>query len=1210
MSTPASNATFHGTERFQVLGPLGVGAMCVVHRARDKKLGDVVALKTLKHLDSDSLYRLKQEFRALSAFDHPNLVSFYELLQSDDGWFVTMELVEGVDFLTWCRGEEEGDLSRARTMDTYRSATDLRFGRSAPAGKALDEGNAVTEVIEALPELRLPDLLRLRSTLRQLADGVSALHAGGRIHRDLKPGNVLVTDAGRVVILDFGLVADIDQDYTEGTLHQSIAGSAAYMSPEQAIGSPLSASADWYAVGVMLYEGLTGRWPFSGSLYQILTMKNAMDPPAPADLLDDVPADLNDLCMALLQRDPEARPTGPEVLAALRSHEPGKTSAKLLVPFRYRDDEMATLRAAGAHVQRGRPAVVLVRGPAGSGRTQLVREFVKEANRGGIVSLKGRCYEWENVPYKALDGLIDNLARALRRAPLDIVRALSNEDLSWLAALFPVMARADALDILPADASGVPPEQLAGRAFAQLGTIFDALSADKPLLLFIDDVHWGDADSARALAHLLTERHDRKLLLIVTAASDATGPFLNFLSPRLGESSVGTGIIDLGPLDLRSSALLASAMLGEPADAPQVLTLARASGGMPGNLRELVRQRVTSASQDEQVLDEVRIADIAGLPLTPRRLLELLAVAGGPVGTEVAIVAANLGDQAVNAVSTLRAHRLADVSGAGADALEIGSRVVMDHVLDTTPEPVRQHHHGALAHALEQAGSADPLVLATHWAGAGDGQRAGTVAWLAANRALESGQWAAAVPLLDVALEHGAFPPRELVGIRATLARTHALLGQHADAAQILAKALEKAPESSHPTLQRQQADAWLSMGDVARGEPLVAYLRDAAELPGFAPTGGLLGGGMAAWRRFQQRRRGDAVDVKLRTDVEPDALHKVDVAFAIVHGLGLNDPARAWAYQPNHVQAALDVGEVERVIRAWCAEVTIAVARSITADIDLLSRAEELARTHRSVLGEAYLLDARARVAWFRGESVPTTEVGGQAIQRMRRTARHDGLREPVRTATLHARTLSAEIERVTHDVDALARRGRHDRDPRALVHLLGRIGPYVAAAKRRSPGLRKALGGPLDAVQGPLPGGWGLVGLAHLDLLDGQPEAALKRLASMEERVQSAFVDPWLRTSWARAKGLAARGAGDAREAAAQVALLRRDDRPWASAWADLVEQRYDRAGAALQKLGWSLEQAAAVAHTDGGRTGASGQWLASKGVEDVEGLLRAFT
>lgn len=1206
-STPSTSTTFQGTQRFQVLGPLGVGAMCVVHRARDRELGDVVALKTLKHLDSDSLYRLKQEFRALSAFDHPNLVSFYELLHSSDGWFVTMELVEGVDYLSWSRGKEEGDLSRARTMNTYRSATDLRFGRSAPGGAALEEDNAVTEVIEALPELRLPDLLRLRSTLRQLADGVSALHAGGRIHRDLKPSNVLVNDAGRVVILDFGLVADINQDYTEGTLHQSIAGSAAYMSPEQAIGSPLTEAADWYAVGVMLYEALTGRWPFSGSLYQILTQKNAMDPASPADLLDGVPPDLNDLCMALLQRDPEARPSGGEVLAALRHQEPGRAAPKLLVPFRFRDDELATLRAAQAHCQQGRPAAVLVRGASGSGRTQLVREFVKELNKAGVITLKGRCYEWERVPYKALDGLMDNLARAMRRAPLEIVRALSNEDLSWLAALFPVMARADALDILPADPSTLPREELVQRAFAQLGRMFDALARERPVMLFIDDVQWGDLESAQALAQLMTEQPARKLLLVVTVETGTQSPFLTYLLPRLAQARVGSATIEVGPLDLRASALLAAAMLGQPVESPDVLSVANASGGLPGNLRELVRQRVTASSQDDEtVLDAVRIADIAGLPLPPRRLLELLAVAGGPVPTEVAVVASQLGDQAVNAVSTLRAHRLADVSGAAADALEIGSRIVMDYVVDRTPESVRQSHHKALAKALEQTGQADPLVLAAHYAGAGDPQRAGTVAWLAANRALEGGDWGRAIPLLDIALEHGRWTPRERVAMLATAARTHGLVGQVHEASALLAKAIDGAPEISKPTLQRQQAEQWLTAGNLAEADPMLAILQEQAGLAAFPR--GILSGGMTAWRRFQQRRRGQSFDSKLRTDVDPDALHKVDVAWSCVGPLAVLDPERAWSYQPVHLTTALDVGEVERVMRALCEEVVIQVARELGADRAPLQRVDELARTHRSPLGSAYLASATARIAWLSGDVGATISASAEAEKLLRRMARPVWQRQGHRLDRVSAQAVAGQIDAAAAEVDQLARRARHNRNARQLVEVLGRLGPVVAAAKGQGAALHDALAPMLDKVSAPRTGGWGVLAMAQLDLLGEVPDRALARLSKQEERVSTAFADPWLRSRWWHTRGLAARGTGDAREATRLAALLRKDDRPWAGALADAIDGNYDRSGPQLRALGMGLETALHGIRANS--AGADAAWLREKGATDVDGLLRMLT
>ena len=222
----------------------------------------------------------------------------------------------------------------------------------------------------------------------------------------------------------------------------------------------------------------------------------------------------------------------------------------------------------------------------------------------------------------------------------------------------------------------------------------------------------------------------------------------------------------------------------------------------------------------------------------------------------------------------------------------------------------------------------------------------------------------------------------------------------------------------------------------------------------------------------------------------------------------------------------------------------------------------------------------------------------------------RHDGLREPVRTAGLHAQVLAGDLATVTTSVQGLAQRGRHDGDPRALAHLLGRVGPYVAASRGRGRALREALKPPMAEVQGPLPGGWGLVGIAHLDLLEGQPQKSVQRLAAMEERVQSAFVDPWLRTAWARARGLLARAVGDGREVRRQADLLRKDDRPWAQAWADVLEARYADAAQTFGRLGWTLEQALATAHTDGGAQGPSGAWLKDHGVGNVKRMMQTFT
>jgi len=203
-------------DRFEVVDVVGAGGMGVVYRVTDQRTGRTLALKTMRHVDGDSLARFKDEFRAVADLRHPNLVHLIELFETPHEWFFTMEYVDGRDLVT---------------------------------------------AIGSRPD-RPWDWARLRASMRQLCGAVRALHAAHRVHRDLKPSNVLVTDEGRVVLLDFGLSVATVHGAQRGDV--IAAGTAAYMAPEQARGKKVDKRADVWAFGAILYEMLTGRQAFSG----------------------------------------------------------------------------------------------------------------------------------------------------------------------------------------------------------------------------------------------------------------------------------------------------------------------------------------------------------------------------------------------------------------------------------------------------------------------------------------------------------------------------------------------------------------------------------------------------------------------------------------------------------------------------------------------------------------------------------------------------------------------------------------------------------------------------------------------------------------------------------------------------------------------------------------------------------------------------------
>jgi predicted Ser/Thr protein kinase len=278
--------------RFEISGILGSGAMGSVFLAHDPNIDRPVAIKTLRsdpaagELAREIEGRFLKEARLAGRLQHPNIVTIYEAGEDRGIYYIAMEYVDG------------DALSRALTSENRMS---------------------VTERIDVV---------------RQVALALQHAHERGVLHRDIKPGNILVTRDGRVKVADFG-IGKLLSGAGDMTRTGQMIGSPAYMSPEQIRGEKLDGRSDFFSLGVVLYELLTGKRPFPGDsittlVYQILHT----DPPDPTTIRSDLPASTRDVFGRLLAKSPDKRPAGAvEFLRELQRVEKDASEQERTVSF-------------------------------------------------------------------------------------------------------------------------------------------------------------------------------------------------------------------------------------------------------------------------------------------------------------------------------------------------------------------------------------------------------------------------------------------------------------------------------------------------------------------------------------------------------------------------------------------------------------------------------------------------------------------------------------------------------------------------------------------------------------------------------------------------------------------------------------------------------------------------------------------------------------
>ncbi len=470
---------------YEVLSQLGAGGMGEVYRAADGRLGREVALKVIRRAlvhDESALDRLLREATLASSLNHPNIVTIYETGVVGSDRYIAMELVEG---------------------STLRVAAE----QGLPLGRAL-------------------------AIARQIAEALAVAHAAEIVHRDIKPDNVMVRPDGYVKLLDFGVARLRPEAVRAGATGPAtdagmVMGTIAYMAPEQARGEAVNPEADVFALGVLLYELVTGKHPFAAGS-QVGTLHALMrdNPEPPIRLNPELPRAIDQLIVETLQKDPRLRPGASEVMFRLNLAHDSTVAMALasvaITPSKGgggknvvgRDAELDLLLHEFDRAQRGRGRLVVVSGEAGVGKTTLVETFVRQIEESGeaVRIGRGRCSERlaGSEAYLPVLEALDSLQRSEQLGSVSrVIRALAP---SWYAQIMPPAPNDSSAARLAADTLGGSQERLK----FEIGALLEELGRLHPLVLWFDDVHWADPSTTDLIGYVARRLNGMRVMIVAT----------------------------------------------------------------------------------------------------------------------------------------------------------------------------------------------------------------------------------------------------------------------------------------------------------------------------------------------------------------------------------------------------------------------------------------------------------------------------------------------------------------------------------------------------------------------------------------------------------------------------------------------------------------------------------------------------------------------
>jgi predicted Ser/Thr protein kinase len=463
-------------QRYRLDAEIGRGGMGVVYRAHDMLLDRTVAVKVLtrRGLGSQGRARLLREAQAAAKLNHPNIVTVYDAGETDGLPFIVMEYIPGA----------------------------------------------------SLHDQPPAEIERIVSVAQQLCAALGHAHEHGIIHRDLKPENVILEADGTVKLMDFGLARS--REASRLTQEDALVGTTFYLAPEQALGAELDGRADLYALGVLSYELLAGRLPFTGDDPLAVISQHLHAPVVPPSTFrTDLPAALEAIVLKLLAKDPAGRfasagevalaldgaMAGPQESASFSQSPPTAAVAVLqqLAAGRLvgRQAELGRLRELWSLAQAGHGHLALISGEPGVGKTRLASELMVVARLNGALILHGNCYEYEaTTPYLPIIEAVRTWVHD--QAPAELRDYLNTTAPEILKLAPEIEAKLGSI----APNAPLSPDEERLRLYDGVARLFQKLAAGRGMLLFVDDLHWADRGTLHLLHYLLRQLRDDPVLVL------------------------------------------------------------------------------------------------------------------------------------------------------------------------------------------------------------------------------------------------------------------------------------------------------------------------------------------------------------------------------------------------------------------------------------------------------------------------------------------------------------------------------------------------------------------------------------------------------------------------------------------------------------------------------------------------------------------------